>query len=65
MVGAINEIEKLKNHFSSFSKIQLVYNLETENWEFNYIATETGGRYRYRKILQQIRKKIERALPGK
>ena len=65
LVGVINEIEKLKNHFASFSKIQLVYNLETENWEFNYIATETGEVIGTEKSYNRSVKKIELAFPGK
>lgn len=42
LLGAVNEIENLKKHFPSFLKIQLVFNTETEQWEFNYIATERG-----------------------
>lgn len=63
LLGAINEIENIKKHFSSFLKIQLVYNTETEQWEFNYIATERGEVIGTEKSYKKSMQKIEIAFP--
>ena len=63
LLGAVNEIESLKKHFSSFLKIQLVYNTETEQWEFNYIATERGEVIGTEKSYKKSMQKIEIAFP--
>lgn len=63
LIGVINEIENLKKHFSSFSKIQLVYNTEIGQWEFNYIATEKGEVIGTEKSYKKSMKKIEIAFP--
>lgn len=63
LLGAVSEIESLKNHFSSFSKIQLVYNIETEQWEFNYIATARGEVIGTEKSYKKSVQKIEIAFP--
>ncbi len=48
LISVVSEIENLKKHFSSFVKIQLVYNTETGQWEFNYSNRKRRG-YRHRK----------------
>ena len=53
----------LKKHFSSFVKIQLVYNTETGQWEFNYIATGKGEVIGTEKSYKKSLKKIELAFP--
>ena len=63
LIGVVSEIENLKKHFSSFSKIQLVYNTETEQWEFNYIATEKGEVIGTEKSYKKSMKKIEIVFP--
>lgn len=49
--------------FSSFVKIQLVYNTEKGQWEFNYIATEKGEVIGTEKSFKKSLKKIELAFP--
>lgn len=65
LVGAINEIEKLRKCFPKFTKIQLLCNIETENWEFNYIATETGEVIGTEKSYKKSVQKMELAFPQK
>lgn len=43
--------------------IQLVYNTETGQWEFNYIATEKGEVIGTEKSYKKSLKKIELAFP--
>lgn len=64
LVGAFNEIERLKNCFTHFSKIQLVYNTGTKDWEFNYLATETGEVIGTEKTYKRSVKKIGLSFPG-
>ena len=63
LISVVSEIENLKKHFSSFVKIQLVYNTETGQWEFNYIATEKGEVIGTEKSYKKSLKKIELAFP--
>lgn len=63
LISVVSEIDNLKKHFSSFSKIQLVYNTETGQWEFNYIATDKGEVIGTEKSYKKSMKKIEIAFP--
>jgi hypothetical protein len=57
--GIIEEIEQKKAIFSNFTKIQLVYNVEDEKWEFNYIATEKGEIIGTEKSYKKSAKKVD------
>jgi len=59
----MKEIEQKKAIFSNFAKIQLVYNVEDEKWEFNYIATEKGEIIGTEKSYKKSAKKVDIRFP--
>jgi len=61
--GVMKEIEQKKAIFSNFAKIQLVYNVEDEKWEFNYIATEKGEIIGTEKSYKKSAKKVDILFP--
>lgn len=65
LLGALEEIKKLQHLFSDFLKIQLVYNVDKEVWEFNYLTTQTGEVIGTEKAYNTTVKKLDIALPDK
>ena len=59
----LTELEHLRSQFADITKVQLTYNCEVHEWEFNFLTTDKGEVIGTEESYKKSVRKIDLAFP--